>query len=142
MSRPFIEFRLEYNHVGRIARELSDKVDAVVDKTAFDIQAEAQQNITELGAIDTGSMKASAYASTPKSSSYGAAAAEARGLNPNAVIQSEERPGEHEAIVGIAVEHGIYNELGTVRMPPRPFLGPAFEAMRRPFRQALRKVLG
>lgn len=140
MSQQFVVATLLFNHTGRIADELADRVDAVVSKTALDIEADAKQNITDVGAIETGSMKASVYAATPLGSSYAANTGEARGLNPDAVILSPEPHGEHEAVVAVGVEHGIYNEMGTVRMPPRPFLGPAAEANRRPFERALREV--
>lgn len=45
------------------------------------------------------------------------------------------------AEVGPTVEYAIYQELGTHKMAPRPFLGPAFEQMRGPFNDAVKKLV-
>lgn len=44
-------------------------------------------------------------------------------------------------IVGVNAEYGLYQELGTSRIPARPYLAPAVEAQRVPFIQRLAKVL-
>lgn len=48
---------------------------------------------------------------------------------------------ELEAEVSVGVEYGIYQELGTTRMPPQPFLGPSFEEARKPFEAGVRKLV-
>jgi len=47
--------------------------------------------------------------------------------------------GEHLRIVADGVEYGIYQELGTSKMPAHPFMTPAVEAMRDKFADAVRK---
>lgn len=44
-------------------------------------------------------------------------------------------------IVGVGADYGLYQELGTSRMPARPYLAPAVEAQRAPFIERLAKVL-
>lgn len=43
--------------------------------------------------------------------------------------------------VNVGAEYGLYQELGTSRMPARPYLTPAAEAQQGPFIQRLIKVL-
>lgn len=45
------------------------------------------------------------------------------------------------AVVGTAVEYAPYVELGTRKMAPRPYLGPAAEAVRPSFEAAMRSLL-
>lgn len=53
-------------------------------------------------------------------------------------------PGEHsqQRRVNVGAEYGPYVEFGTVKMSPRPFLGPAVEKVAEPFHAALRKAMG
>lgn len=46
-----------------------------------------------------------------------------------------------EAEVGTVVEYGPYVEFGTSRQPAQPYLGPAAEAERGPFRQAMSELV-
>ena len=48
-----------------------------------------------------------------------------------------ETPGQIQTSVIVGAEHGIYLELGTSRMLPRPFLQPATERQRIPLFEAL-----
>lgn len=48
--------------------------------------------------------------------------------------------GAFEAEVGNAVEHSIFNELGTETMSAQPMLIPAVEAARGPFERAMATV--
>ncbi len=114
----------------------------VVRATAFAIEGTAKDNITAVGAIDTGANKASIAAITDRESHYSAAAAEAQARNPRArVFPEPPQPDEHTALVAVGVEYGIYNEMGTVKMPARPYLQPAVETHREPFEQALAAVV-
>ena len=48
-----------------------------------------------------------------------------------------ETPGQIQTSVIVGAEHGLYLELGTSRMLPRPFLQPATERQRIPLFEAL-----
>ncbi len=111
MAQPFIAATLVFSNFGRIADSLKAKAEAVLDKTAMDIAAEAKQNTPPR--VDTGAM-----------------------MNGWQVEES----GELERTVYNTQEYAIYNELGTVHMPPHPMLTPAVEHKRGPFEQAMKKV--
>lgn len=79
----------------------------------------------------TGSMAASIYVATHDGSDYAERTADALARNPKAVMLEEVTPdGPSEAIVGVAANHGIFLEYGTVRHAASPFLTPAAEAAR------------
>lgn len=55
-------------------------------------------------------------------------------------IQAEQA-GDLAWQVGTPVEYAPYVEYGTTKMAPRPYLGPAAEAVRGPFEQAMKHLL-
>lgn len=104
---------------------------------AFAIQEQAQQNIQEVGAIDTGALRSSIYTETDREDGRIAAISEAK--TKAASVGVSGKPGNPDAIaspgtqisgglmakVGVAMEYGLYIEMGTVKMGARPFLFPA-----------------
>lgn len=89
----------------------------VVEKTAADISGDAKKIAFDKGVIDTGNLINSI------------------GYDVN------HRPGESSAEIGPTVEYAGYNEWGTSRMPPRPFLGPAFDRRIPGFEKALGNIV-
>jgi HK97 gp10 family phage protein len=55
-------------------------------------------------------------------------------------IQAEQHTSPLDWWVHDGVEYGIYQEMGTSRMPARPFLGPAVESVRPWYRQQWPKL--
>lgn len=106
-----------------------------------DTTASMRERAAQLAPKDTGSLAASLYVATPDGSEYSQRSSAARALNPRAIIVSETTPDQvlslgggggkgFIGVVGIAVEHGVFNELGTRYMAPRPFMLPAAEPER------------
>lgn len=85
----------------KMAGATGARVAAVIKKTAFDIERDAK----DLAPVDTGVLKGSI----------------------TSTITGDGRFGKIEAEVGPTAEYGIYQELGTSRMPAQAFLGPAFD---------------
>jgi len=130
-----------FDHFPQIAREAEEKAQKVVDKTTFDLQAAAQQNIVAMGAVDLGALLNSGYSMTSKGSDYSAAESAARSANPTAEILSEvDRPGKLQGIVAFLVLYAIYVHDGARGRSGRPFLALAAEALRNPFFNAMKDV--
>jgi hypothetical protein len=121
--------------------DLAPNAAAAVDGTAHSIQ----QLSSELAPRRTGALAASIYVSTPNGSDYGQHESAAQSLNPEAIITQEVTPNNAQYItgpppdsayvdiVGVAVNYGIFNELGTYKMAPHPFLYPSVEPARDAF---------
>jgi HK97 gp10 family phage protein len=127
---------------------LPGRSNQVVDDTAMEIRDLASQ----LAPRATGSLAASIYVSGPNSSDYGNRVAAASSLNPRAIIVPEVTPSQvlsltggsagYTDVVGVGVEHGIFNELGTRYMAPQPFLFPAVQPAIGQFTLAMSHVAG
>ncbi len=125
--------RLVFNRLPRVSAELAPMASQVVRKTAFDVQATAQ----DLSAVDTGAQKASIYTDTDDGSTYREAVGAASKRRPGSrFLPAVPRPNDLSAIVGVGVEYGIYNELRG-----RAFMGPAAEQHRGSFEAAMREAL-
>lgn len=124
---------LDTRKLDRIAATLEQKAEAVVQKTAFDIQADAAGRAP----VDTGALRNSIYTVTSRSNGLSAAASAATSAYQAKHKRAPElvelpRPGPAEAWVGPSVEYGLHVELTN-----RPFLIPAVEAARGRFVKAL-----
>lgn len=132
--------------VGLYGRMTQRAKDAVTESAT-----EMRDLASQLAPRDTGSLAASIYVATPDASDYSERASSAASLNPQANIVPEITsdqvislggPGGkgYIAVVGISVEHGVYNELGTRYMAARPFMLPAAEPERDRFIQTMSHV--
>lgn len=113
-------------HGDRVKLALHAALQAMVAAAAFEVEALAKVNITNNGQVDTGFMRQSVYASTPKGSTTPAASGvfysttEQR-LVERTALPSSATPGDTSAIVAVAAEYGIYQEIA------QPYLYPALE---------------
>ena len=99
--------RIERENLDWLLNESHAAFEAWNDETAHNIEAQTKINIVQNDQVDTGAM-----------------------LNSVAVIDGE-LPASKQIIVG--VDYGLYQEMGTVFQPARPFLGPAVEMFREPY---------
>lgn len=135
-----LRLQADVGPLNKLAKDIKGKLNQIIRKTALDIQAKAQQ----MAAVDTGAMRNSVVAITDKEDEYSARAAVSKALNPHAKLfdHPEGTVDELHAMVAVGVEYGIYQEMGTVYTPAHPFMGPAAEAARPGFEQAVSKVIG
>lgn len=124
-----------------VGRGLSNAITAL----AFAVQDRAVDNIQQIEAIDTGAMRASVYVETSKIKGREPAIEKAISEGKN-VGQHSGKPhlettiaspgtevsGPKMAKVGVAVNYGIYIEMGVEEhgRPARPYLSPAAEEVR------------
>lgn len=135
-----------------VRRELAGALDRAIRKAALDIEAGAKQAVTEVGAIDTGALRASIYAITPGANHYGEAAGQAASAatepgahsgKPNKTFRMlpmmDVQPGEGGVAVG--AEYGGNVEYGTVHVPARPFFNPTVRRILPRFDKYVREEL-
>lgn len=79
---------------GEVKRKLDELLKVAFVEVGLTMEANAKQEITSLGAVDTGNLR-------------------------NSITN---RPNKYSVVVGTAVEYGKYVEFGTSRMVERPFL--------------------
>ena len=96
--------RLDTRVLDRMIADLDTNTEGALDAVAFEVEGETKNIIQEKEIIDTGAL-----------------------LNG---IHTEKK-SRFLRWVSDAVEYGIYNELGTWKMPARPFMVPAVERVGR-----------
>lgn len=107
VSKRSITVQVLSNRLPQISAGLEAKASEIVRRTALNIEAHAKRIVP----VDTGNLKNS--------------------------IQTAMEPDGLEAEVGTAVEYGPYVEWGTSHQSAQPYLGPAAEAERGPYRKAM-----
>lgn len=117
-----------FNNWGKKADALISACSEAVDSVAKAGKAHVQEHIQANGQIRTGFMLSSVYASTPLGSDYSGG---------DKALPEEKPSSETEAIVGVAANYGVFNELGTVHMSGKPFFSPGFDQTRQDFDQAM-----
>lgn len=98
--------------LARATTTVGPKAGVVIRKTAYSIERDAKS----FAPVDTGNLRNSI--STKFSSSI-------------IMIRAD---------IGPTAEYGIYQELGTSRMPPQPFLRPATERNQEAFNRAVQQI--
>lgn len=96
----------------RAAATVEPLARVVVAKTARDIEADAKLIATAKGVKDTGRL-------------IDSITSDIDGL---------------KADIGPTVDYGIWNEIGTSRMPARPYMGPAADRRSGPFEEAMAQL--
>lgn len=122
----------EFNHLPELAKALRHAASQLMRKACFDIQA----NAAAAAPVDTGFMKSALYVITGAGdNTYG------QGVGNGPLLPPVEAPtSETEGVIAGGAEYTAYVELGTSRMPARPFLLPAAESEREPFEQAFSRL--
>lgn len=95
----------------RAGATVGSRASAVLRKTLFAVQADAQA----MAPVDTGNLRNSISTTVTGDGRFAAMSGE----------------------VGPTVEYGVFQELGTSRMGPQPFMAPAFDRQVGPFVAAM-----
>lgn len=117
------------NNTDAVGRELIQKLELGLTEVGLRMQAHASEELTEMGAVDTGLLRNSiAFAlggQAPVPSSYSADQPSSySGKMPEGGSYSGAvaKKGDASVTVGTNVEYGKYIELGARSMGARPFL--------------------
>lgn len=133
-----VSIRIHFDRLPGLPERLNKRVAVAVRKAAFEIEAEAKSRVP----VDTGALKNSIYTVTDQGSTYGQAAGAAVSANPRSKeVPEMAKPPGVSAIVAVAIDYGIYVEMGTRKMEPQPFLGPAAEIVEPALLAALRSIV-
>lgn len=114
MSADARELRDLAQDLSKAGQRVHNQAVRVVAKTAADITADAKS----FAPVDTGNLKNSIGHDLYNSG------------------------GEIGAEVGPTANYGVFQEFGTSRMAPQPFLGPAFDRRIDGFEQAMARLAG
>ena len=123
----------DFDHWDETFAEIDKKVNQLVRKTAFDIEATAKRE----SRVRYGYMRNAWYVRTEDSSDYKDLAPPEKGYQEFPEVAAT--PHNEAWIVGGA-RHTVFNEYGTHKMAAQPMLTPAVEQARQPFLDALEKV--
>src|SRR5256885_5971079 len=117
-----------FNNWANIANALIPASTEAVDSVAKAGKKHVQDQIQANGQVRSGEMLGSVYASTPMGSDY---------QGGEHMLPEEKPTNETEAIIGVASDHGIFPELGTVHQAPRPYFSPGMDLTQNDFDAAL-----
>lgn len=105
--------------IRRAVRTTGARAQVVVRKTAVDITSDAKRIAFQKGVHDTGDLIESISHSD---------------------LRHVGRSGTLSVDIGPTVEYGEWNEIGTSRMPPRPYMGPAADRHAPLFEEAMAQL--
>jgi hypothetical protein len=135
----FGELVVIYDILPELAVKIEEVLSKEVRKAAFDIAGHAMANIKTNGQVDTGFMMNSVYVEPGGSGAnpyeYGRVGPENKGQELLPKVEKPSKPTE--AIVAVGANYGIFQELGTVHQPARPYFTPAVEYVAPQFLRAL-----
>jgi HK97 gp10 family phage protein len=103
--------KLDTRKLDELIRQARPQAGEVVEKYGWQIAGEAAKNAP----VDTGALR-------------------------NSITSESHMEGDLTFIAQDGVEYGIFQELGTSKMPAQPFLIPALEAWRNRFLDAFREL--
>lgn len=121
-----------FNNWQAIADALIPACEQAVTDTAKAGKGHFQEQIQTNGQVRTGFMLGSVYASTPQGSDY---------TGGDKALPEEKPSSNTEAIIGVAAEYGIFNDMGTVHMSGKPIAAPAMDRTREDFDKAMQGVV-
>lgn len=132
-------YTLDTRELDRILREMPNKREEILAKTAFEIEGKAKQ----LAPVDTGALMSSIFTKTKRSNGFRKACGNAQNKNPKAKMlpESEFEIKDGEALVGSPMEYAFWVEIGHHKVSARPFLGTAVEMARTGFEKLLKGLV-
>lgn len=137
-----MQFVVKVDRSKLVSMLIKERTAKAVRKACFDTEAEAKNQITQQGAIDTGATKASIYSDVGDHHGYADAVNEADSLRPGVTLNP---PVKHEkdfdGIVTVGTEYAPYVEYGTSKMAARPFMQPAVDKVKPEFEKVMQKIL-
>jgi len=124
-----------------LSNQMAEKIDKLVTSTAGALAAEMKRSFATAKHGEVYSTYSISGKSRPHTASaLGEAPAINTGFLTNSIII---RPGSHryERRVVVGAEYGLYLEMGTIHIKPRPFMGPALNKVAPGFHNGLKMII-
>ena len=118
---------------GQIAANIQAQLRRVLAAYAHRVEAKAKASI--MAGDKSGRVYARGNGRSHTASAPGQAPATDTGILVNSITAFQ--TGPLQWTVAASAEYAVYLEMGTIRMAPRPFLGPALESQRSAFEAAV-----
>lgn len=125
-----IKWKLDTKELDRIIKDADTNADKIARHLAFKGEGYAKQE----AAVDKSAMRNSIYTVTSKEDNYQTASQAAKSANPEVKTAPIPKPEKGQARFGPCVDYGLYQEFGTSKMDPHPFMTPAVERLRKEFK--------
>lgn len=126
-----ISVRVLSNRLPDIASGMPARTQAIVDATAYRVEARAKK----AAPVKTGTLRRSIHTLTPTT------AGQVSQAPRNVAVPQGPLPKQGQAFVGVGVAYGRIVEFGSGKRPPKPYLVPALEAERPQLIQELKAVV-
>lgn len=118
-------------------------INAALEQRASELVRDAAQQIVNAVKISMAEEKSGAIYKRKGKSHRASAPGEPPAIDLGTLVNSIQVVNDTalQSTIGLTAEYAAYLEFGTVRMAPRPYLGPAFEQIRPIFEAGMRELL-
>lgn len=135
-----VEFSLKSNK-DLIKSQTEETIITALQTVGVQAQAHATAEITSQGAVDTGRLRASITFAVSGDSARQHSYSDDQGNGYTQAIEGAGDSKDHTLYLGTNVEYAPYVEMGTSKMPKRPFIRPAIENFLSDYQQIFTQVL-
>ncbi len=136
---PLVNFQMRYNGAAAAyGSNLHTKLSAAVKKIARDVQAQAVQEIKIGESIASGHIYRRGNVEHQASSPNDPPSNDTGNLAASISVTDD---SDLKSTINVGAEYGLYLEVGTARMSPRPFLSPALAFVEPAFRTAIQEAM-
>ena len=135
-----VEFKFSSNK-DLILAQTEEAIKTALETVGVQAQAHATAEITAQGAVDTGRLRASITYAVSGDSAREHAYSDDLGNGFTQSIRDAGDEKEHTLYLGTNVNYAPYVEMGTQKMPARPFIRPAVENYLSEYQQIFEQTL-
>ena len=135
-----VQFSMSSN-ADLIKEQTEEAIITALQTVGVQAQAHATAEITAQGAVDTGRLRASITFAVSGDSARQHNYTDDLGNNYSEPVQGAGESTDHTLYLGTNVEYAPYVELGTSKMPARPFIRPAVENHLSEYQQIFEQTL-
>lgn len=132
-------FEVKNDHIKQVKEELERRIPVILEALGLEAQGNAITEITNMEAVDTGRLRNSITWATSKS--QGSPNSQPGDKAGGDDYKKQTNPEDNVVYIGTNVEYAPYVELGTYKMPSRPFLKNAVEKYKDKYQEIVKEGL-